>query len=113
MWGNLEKAIEGFQSFRISPELKQRLAEEKTPGRVPRLASQTLFSPLAGRFSLPAFQQHFALTGYLGLRFLLLTSTPGQGRPQQTDAQHRRDERMAKGAYASIPSGQYCDNTAQ
>jgi hypothetical protein len=38
MRGNLEKAIEGFQSFRIAPEFKQRLAEEKTPGRVLRLA---------------------------------------------------------------------------
>jgi hypothetical protein len=63
MWGNLEKAIEGFQSFRIPSEFKQRLAEEETPGRVRRLASQTLFSPLTRRFSLPALQQHFSLIG--------------------------------------------------
>ena len=79
--GSFEKAIEGFESFSIPSQFKQRFPKEETPGRVLRLAEQTLFSPLARAFRLPALQQHFSLTGYLGLWFLLLTSTPGQGRP--------------------------------
>ena len=78
-----------------------------------RLASQTLFSPLTRRFSLPALQQHFSLIGYLDLWFLLLTSTPGQGRPQQADTQRSYGERVAYEARAHMLSGQYCDNTVQ
>jgi len=54
--GNLEKVIEGFEGFRVPSELKQRLAEEKTPDWVLRLASQMLFGPLERGFGLPALQ---------------------------------------------------------
>ena len=59
------------------------------------------------------------LTGTIGLWLLLLTSTPGQGRPQQADTQRHYGERVAYEAHAHyavrahILSGQCCDNTAQ
>src|SRR2546421_8578194 len=119
MRGNFEKAIEGFEGFRIAPEIKLRLTEEEAPAWMLWFTEQTLFGPLTRRFGLPALQQHLSLIGDLGLWFLLLTCTPGQGWPQQADTQRHYDERMAYEARAHykvrahILSGQYCDNTAQ
>src|SRR5262249_52961574 len=54
VWGNLQQAFKRLQGFRITPQFKQRLPQDKTPYRMLWFTRQALFSPLPSCLWLPA-----------------------------------------------------------